>query len=96
MSSARVKKLLYDIAEMLQMPPSVFGGISSITVSGNREAEICGCEKLLLYSEECIRLKVRDGNISVNGSGLTMKSYYTDTVVIKGKIHSIELEDCCD
>lgn len=75
---------------MLDIPPSALSGIPQIELAGNREAVIDGCQGILEYDEENIKLTTGKMSIRFTGRGLQIKVLTHDSAVIEGFIRNIE------
>ncbi|MBO5416255.1 MAG: YabP/YqfC family sporulation protein [Clostridia bacterium] len=64
-----------------------------LEVRGRSGLMLRGAGRILLYTPEEIRLRVRGAEISVRGEGLICSSYYADAVGIEGRISSISFEE---
>ncbi len=89
MNKSKKKPISQRICETLDIPVGTFGKISFIEAVGNRELSISGCESLLAYTDECIVLALCDGNITVLGSGLELRSFSDGRVAVNGSISGI-------
>lgn len=49
-----------------------------------------GYKDILLFDEENIVLKLKTGELQIKGSNLTINEYSGNSVIIKGKIASVE------
>lgn len=81
MKGDRIKKLKENIA---------MG--SELSVRCGREVFAHGVKAIAEYSEERVRLRLTDMTLCVNGTGLTMKSYYNGAVCVTGDIRGLEFE----
>lgn len=61
-----------------------------IEIYSNKEAIIEGCKGILEYCDEHIKINIGCGSALFSGVGLFAYSYFCETLVIKGKINSIE------
>lgn len=75
---------------MFDIPPSAMGGIPQIELAGNREAVVEGCQGVLEYDENVIKLAAGKMSIKFTGRGLQIKVLTHDSAVIEGFIASME------
>lgn len=75
---------------MLDIPPSAIAGIPQIELAGNREAVIEGCQGVLEYDENIIKLAAGKMSIKFVGRGLQIKVLTHDSAVVEGFISSME------
>lgn len=66
----------------------VFSG-ECLEMSNRHEIYIHGCEKILKYTSAEIILGLKKDTVSVNGSELVCISYFSGSVLIRGKIAGI-------
>ncbi len=79
--------------------PKIFKGLTSAVLSSshielfeNHELILEGCKGVGEYTDEFVRLKLSSGSLILNGKGLIIKSFEEKTLVIKGKISSLEFD----
>lgn len=85
-SATHIKKL----HEMLDIPPSAMAGIPQIEIAGNREAIVNGCQGVLEYDENVVKLAAGKMSIKFTGRGLQIKILTHDSAVIDGYITGVE------
>lgn len=61
-----------------------------VEIVSDREATVEGCKGIMEYSRGVIKLNIGKGSVSFSGEGLYAFSYCGDTVILKGKIRSVE------
>lgn len=64
----------------------------TLTVEGREQILVTGCKRIACYTETEVRLELIDANLVVNGSYLTMKSYFGDRILISGLIDAFRFE----
>jgi sporulation protein YqfC len=87
---AEINEGLRRLSGMLDLPPSAMSGVPQIELGGNREAVIDGCQGILEYSEDSIKLAAGKLNMLFTGRGLQIKVLTHDSAVIEGFISSIQ------
>jgi sporulation protein YqfC len=87
---AEMNEGLRRLSGLLDIPPSAMSGVPQIELGGNREAVIDGCQGILEYSEDSIKLAAGKLNMLFTGRGLQIKVLTHDSAVIEGFITSIE------
>jgi len=60
-----------------------------ICTEGSRAVVISGCEQILGYGTESVRLRTEESEVEVLGSDLTMRTFRGDIVVVEGRWQSI-------
>lgn len=81
---------IQKLSGILDIPPSALSGIAQIELAGNREAVIDGCQGVLEYDENTIKLTTGKMSIKFTGRGLQIKVLTHDSAVINGFISNIE------
>ncbi|MBR6386402.1 MAG: YabP/YqfC family sporulation protein [Ruminococcus sp.] len=65
---------------------------SEISINGNKEIIIENCKRIEEYNEVFIRLVSGCLHINIWGNDLKAYDFKTDSLIIRGRISSIELE----
>lgn len=79
------------LSRFFDLPADTVGGGLTLELRGRNNLLISGCEEILEYSTERIRLRLRRGQIVVCGCRLTMTTYYHGQTGIDGEIRGIDL-----
>lgn len=83
----KVRKWAGNIArEWLEIPPGTFNNQSRIVILGMHQIILENFLELLSFSSEQIRIRHRDGVISIGGRGLTIRSIVTEELIVEGEI----------
>lgn len=78
------------IAKMLDIPSSALIGLPQMELSGNREAVVEGCQGILEYDENVVRLATGKMSIKFTGRNLQIRVLTHDSAIVEGFIVSIE------
>jgi len=78
------------IAGKLDKLKSDFYKHSYIQITDNSEIIIDRCDKIIAYDEDIIKLMLVGNSLNIVGTGMEMRNFSTDGVIISGKIHSLE------
>ena len=78
------------LSGVLQLPVNVVEGLPQMEVMGNKEAVIEGCDGVLEYNENVVRLSTGKLVIKFMGRGLILKCMTDTGVIVTGYITSIE------
>ncbi len=78
------------VEQWLDLPTGALTPATRMEVSGNRRIVIEGCQGILEYNEDCIRLRVCEGVLRLFGRGLCMNCLNPLCAVITGNILSLE------
>jgi sporulation protein YqfC len=81
---------MQKVAKAMELPIDLVSGMSHLELSGNREAVVDGCNSVLEFDENIVRLSVGKHIIRFSGRGLTLKELTKSSVVVEGFIISIE------
>jgi len=80
------------ITKILEIPPEIFGVMSSVTINSDIELRATECEKIISYSDTEVKLLLCDTIITVFGSGLTLKAFFGNEMTVSGTICKVEYE----
>lgn len=80
-------------SKFFDIPSDTVDGGLTLELRGRNGLLVGGCEEILEYSPERIRLRLRRGVIVVCGCRLTMTTYYRGQTGIEGEIRGIDLCD---
>lgn len=85
----RQEKIKERIADIFDFPRDVVMDLPRLTAIGSRQIYVENHRGLIAYDEEEIRISVLNGEITVRGSKLRLRSVYTDDIYIEGNISDI-------
>lgn len=83
-------RIIEKATERFALPAEALGG-SRIILSGGCHLTIENHRGILEYSEDFILIAMKKGQLSVRGSALSLYAIDSESIVIGGKILSIEL-----
>lgn len=63
---------------------------SNIEIRGNREIRIEGCNRILSFSDDLIKISTKGMLVNFHGKNLTIKCMTSDSLLIQGLIINIE------
>ncbi len=81
------------LADSTGFPDTLTMNAPDIHIVGTREISIDGCRGILLYEREEIQLRLRGRVMYICGEELTLKTYYTGHVSVRGRISGIRFEE---
>jgi sporulation protein YqfC len=81
---------LRRLAERLDLPPELSGGMARIELSGNRQAIIDGCKGVVEYDGKAVKLSLGKFAVCFTGRDLTIRMLAMEQAVICGMIASID------
>lgn len=83
-------KIIEKAMERFALPAEALGH-GRLILSGDSHLLIENHRGILEYSEEFILIAMKKGQLSLSGSALSLYAIDSDSIVIGGKIQSIEL-----
>lgn len=86
----RTRSLSDSVETALDLPLGVLTAAPRIELSGNRHALVEGCESILEYGEDRIRLRTAAGVVRFTGRELQMHCRTPEHAVITGRFLSLE------
>ena len=78
------------LAESLELPKDIILDIPKITMIGDIRMNIENHKGIIEYTNNCIRIKIKDGILKIMGKNLLLKIILKDEIVIIGKIQQVE------
>ena len=82
-----------EIAERFDPPPETLAQVPRVTLSGNRRVVVENHRGLLAYSNEMIEVAGGRLRVRIVGDGLCLRAMDAATLLVTGKIQSLELEE---
>jgi len=79
-----------SISDALEIPKDIMLDLPRITFIGNLQVAIENHKGIIEYSNENIRVKMKDGIIKITGVDLIIKTIISEEIIISGKIASID------
>ena len=77
---------------MLEMPRETYTNEPKVIITGFNELYIENYKGILEYEEYFIKLATYIGSININGFNLKLEKMTEDSLKIKGKIESLDIE----
>ncbi|MCG8538791.1 MAG: sporulation protein YqfC [Clostridia bacterium] len=90
MKEAKIDRVKTNISNVLEIPKDILLDLPKITFIGNLQVNIENHKGIIEYSNETIRVKMKDGIIKVLGMDLIIKTIISEEIIISGKIASID------
>lgn len=79
-----------SISDALEIPKDIMLDLPRITFIGNLQVGIENHKGIIEYSNENVRVKMKDGIIKITGVDLIIKTIISEEIIISGKIASID------
>ena len=86
------KSLKEKVSEMAGIPKDVSMGMSIIRIIGHQELYIENYRGILEYTDTCLRILTKMGQINISGSKLEIAYYTNDEMKIVGIFENICLK----
>lgn len=77
------------LVESLKLPKDMMMGAFMLSMTGNREAFIENYRGILEYTDTCILLQTKTGQVRFEGSGLVIEYYTNEDMKISGCIAGV-------
>ena len=87
---ARKRPLRAQVERMMDFPAGSLTDITLLEMESDRRLVIEGCNGILAYTDDCIRLRVPEGELAVMGCGLGMGCLTAEGATVTGRIQRIE------
>lgn len=87
---------LARLHDALDVPLEGIANVSRIEIVGGCEAIVDGCECVLIYTAECVLVRVREGYVRITGKNLAMQSLQHDRITICGEVRAVFLCDTAE
>lgn len=84
--------LKYRMAEASSMPKDVILGVPIVTIVGAFEVNIENYQGIIEYTEQMIRIKIKNGQVRISGRHLQIEYYTNDDMMITGEIEKVEYQ----
>lgn len=79
-----------NLKESLTLGKALFEREVHVELCGNREAMIDGCQGIVEYNEEAIRLNITKGQLKIWGRGLQIACLAEEGMIVRGYIMGLE------
>lgn len=77
------------LVESLKLPKDMMMGAFMLSMTGNREALIENYRGILEYTDTCILLQTKSGQVRFEGCGLVIEYYTNEDMKITGHISNV-------
>ncbi|MDE5618367.1 MAG: YabP/YqfC family sporulation protein [Clostridia bacterium] len=84
---------LDEITDKLGLSAGDSVGGCKVTIYGRTGVVVEGHKGLYYYGEECVRVRVKGGMLSIEGAQLHIKSTNNQELIVTGKIDCVKTED---
>ena len=89
----RCEGLIRAVVSKAQLPCDLLGGEFRLELRGRRELYICGCRRILKYSEEQMIFHTRAFDVCIDGKNMSCASFHCSGILVEGLINNIRLEN---
>ena len=80
------------LANTLSLPKEVALDLPVVTATGRSELTIENYKNLIEFTDTAIRIRTREGTISITGERLTLQQITAENLLIKGRVSEILYE----
>ena len=87
-----MKKITEKFAEAWKLPKDVVMDLPRVSICGDREIYIENHKGLDRYDDDCIRIKMNNGTVVINGTGLRIVALEYNSIVVNGIFKSVEYD----
>lgn len=88
----KLKTAAAELAEKFTLSEAVAPGTTKVTVTAAKRLMVEGHQGILAYGNEHIAVGALTGKIHIYGMALRLSAMSSDTLIISGKINSVEFE----
>ena len=88
------RRLRRQMEQAMDFPSGTLVDLSLLEIEGDRRMVISGCLGILTYADDCIGLRVPQGQITVYGQHLEMGCLTAEGATVTGRFQRIEFESC--
>ena len=81
------------LCHTLDIQPDIFPGGTLVEIRGRNSLTVKGGGRITAYTQSEIRLRLKDGELSVKGRRLCCSAYHRGAVVIDGLVDSVSFEE---
>lgn len=87
-----MKKITEKFAEAWKLPKDVVMDLPRVSICGDREIYIENHKGLDRYDDDCIRIKMNNGTVVINGAELRIVALEYNSIVVNGIFKSVEYD----
>lgn len=77
------------LVQSLKLPKDMMMGAFMLSMTGNKEAFIENYKGIIEYTDTCILLQTKGGQVRFEGSGLVIEYYTNEDMKITGSISGV-------
>lgn len=89
----RKNRLKAWLTRTLEIPPDVMMDLPRITMVGRLHIYIENHKGLLLFSDQEVRLMLKQGQCIISGKGFVIKTILPEEILLEGKIDEVRYID---
>jgi len=87
-----MRKIKERLTTVMSLPKEVALDLPIVTITGRNEVFIENFKNLLEFTDIKIRLRIKDGILTIDGKDLTLKQVTSENLLITGLISNISYE----
>ncbi len=86
------KSIKEKIAQATAIPDEILLDTFRLVMTGEREVTVENFKGILEYSDNLIRLRIKEGRLAIEGAALEIKTVTDDEIQISGRIKSVDVQ----
>ncbi len=83
------RRRLRPLFGAIDLPPDTLVRTSAVNLTSDCEALVVGCRRIREYRGDRVVLTLCDGELTIEGEGLTMRTYFGSQIRICGRITGV-------
>ena len=91
---AHRRPLRRQVEKAMDFPSGTLADLSILEIEGDRRMVISGCLGIITYADDCIGLRVPEGQSTVFGQHLEMGCLTAEGATVTGRFQRIEFGAC--
>lgn len=88
----RNKANLQALAGLLEIPQDIVLDLPRITMLGNKQLLVENHKGIIEYTPSTVRVKLNQGELTVNGANLALGNLQADQILIEGTINELKYD----
>jgi len=85
-----LRKIKESITSFLSLPKEIALDLPLLTATGRNEVTIENYKNLIEFTETKIRIRTRDGAMTIEGQNLKLRQITTENVLVSGLVSKID------
>lgn len=77
------------LAGLLELPRDVVLDLPRVTMLGNAQVLVENHKGIIEYTQSQVRIRLKQGEVSIHGTGLTLGSLQAEQILVEGLLDTI-------